>query len=345
MAERRPFPPSARRRSLARRAGLHAASPLLVGAIACAVAALALPPLGRAAGARLGAWLSAACRGEVPAELAQDAPTAALVAPHATAGIAQAEHATTTPTDPTGPTAAPTHAEHATAAPTGPTRPTAPTTAPTHAEHATAAPTGPTRPTGPTATPTVAPPAPAAPTPVPTTALAHIEHATAAHTDPTAPTAAVASLPGAMLDLAGPLLAALALAAALAHALQTRAAWLPRRAVPGAPALDRGPSARVRRAGFELAAAALLGAVALGWLWLVAPRLAALPTAPLAGAALIASALATFAIAWVGIGALDAVLRHLELARAHQKTTQEKRDDERLAAPDPLWRRQRARLS
>lgn len=63
MTERRPFPPSPRRRALARRAGLTATSPIVVGGVACGVAAIAAIGLGRAAAARLGGWIAAACDG------------------------------------------------------------------------------------------------------------------------------------------------------------------------------------------------------------------------------------------------------------------------------------------
>ena len=62
MAEHRPFPPSARRVALARQAGLHGASPLVAGAIACGAIILAIAGIGAAAAARLGAWIAAACR-------------------------------------------------------------------------------------------------------------------------------------------------------------------------------------------------------------------------------------------------------------------------------------------
>src|SRR5258706_58426 len=98
------------------------------------------------------------------------------------------------------------------------------------------------------------------------------------------------------------------------------------------------PSARRR----GLAAATVIGAVAFGWLWLVAPRFAALPTVPLAGGALLASAVAAIAIAWFAIGALDALLRNAELGRALRMTPREKREDDRLAGADPRWRELRA---
>lgn len=138
--------------------------------------------------------------------------------------------------------------------------------------------------------------------------------------------------------IALPLLVAIALAAIVAHLAQTRTGWLPRRRVAGAPALDAGPGARVQRTAFELAAAGVVGALVVGWLFLVAPRLAALPGLPLAGASLVASALATLAIAWVSIGILDALLRHRALAAALMMTAREQRDDARASGLDPRWK-------
>jgi flagellar biosynthesis protein FlhB len=231
MAEHRPFPPSARRLALARRAGLHAASPLVVGAAACGATLMAITALGSAAAARLGAWIAAACRGAAAA----DAPGALL---------------------------------------------------------------------------------------------------------------ALADAPRAIASLALPVLAAAAGAALVAHVAQTRALWLPRRRVAGAPALAAGAAERARRGGFEVAAAAVVGGAALGWLWWAAPRLAVLPSvsAPYAGAALVASAAAALAIAWALLGALDALARHARLAQALRMTTHEKREDDRLAGPDPRWRARRAQV-
>ncbi|MBA2541333.1 MAG: type III secretion protein, partial [Deltaproteobacteria bacterium] len=64
MADDRPFPPSPRRRALARRAGLSAASPLLVGAAACAAGVLAVFAIAGAASVRLRAMIAAACSGD-----------------------------------------------------------------------------------------------------------------------------------------------------------------------------------------------------------------------------------------------------------------------------------------
>ncbi|MBS1121425.1 MAG: FlhB HrpN YscU SpaS Family [Deltaproteobacteria bacterium] len=222
MAEDRPFPPSPRRAGLARRAGLHAASPLLVGAAASGAAVLVIGVLARAAAARLGASIEAACHG-TPRALAPGDAVQAVV------------------------------------------------------------------------------------------------------------------------DLALPALGAVALIAVIAHVAQTRSLWMPRRTLAGAPRLDAGPGARTQHAGFELASAGVIGGVAVGWLWLVVPRLAALPSVPQAGASLIASALAALAIAWFAVGVMDALLRHRDLGRALRMTAQDKREDDRLAAADPRWRELRAR--
>jgi flagellar biosynthesis protein FlhB len=228
MAAPRPFPPSVRRAALARAAGLHAASPTLVGAIACAVAVIAIIALGRAAAVRLGAWVVAAC--ESPARLA-DTPPGGLD---------------------------------------------------------------------------------------------------------------LAGLPRAVLELAVPLLAAIALASIVAHLVQTRAVWLPRRRLPGAPSPE---PRRVRRALFDLLAALVIGAVTVGWLWTMAPRLAASIGTPLAGAALIASLLAALAIAWVALGTGDALVRTAELAGALRMSHADKREDDRLSGADPRWRARRAQLA
>ncbi len=81
MAEHRPFPPSSRRRSLARQAGLHAASPYVVGAAAGAAVLVTLGALGFALVHRVGAALAAACRGHAavtPAALPETVVATAL---------------------------------------------------------------------------------------------------------------------------------------------------------------------------------------------------------------------------------------------------------------------------
>jgi flagellar biosynthesis protein FlhB len=72
MNERRPFPPSPRRLALARRAGLSAASPTLVGAVAAIAALVAAIAVARAAVTLIGDWIAAACGGRAmlsPAQL------------------------------------------------------------------------------------------------------------------------------------------------------------------------------------------------------------------------------------------------------------------------------------
>lgn len=232
MAAHRPFSPSPRRRALARQAGLHAASPFVLGAAAGAAALVALVATGERLAHRLGAAIVAACRG----------------------------HADLVP----------------------------------------------------------------------------------------------AAVPAAVLATALPILGAAALAALLAHLAQTRAAWLPRRRIAGAPALDAGAVPRTRRAAGELAAAAVIGAAAFAWLWRAASRLAVLvaidpvgatpaPAPLLAGtAALLAQLTAVLVIAWGALGVLDAVARHAAVARALAMTAAEKREDDRLAGADPRWRARRA---
>jgi flagellar biosynthesis protein FlhB len=249
MADHRPFPPSPRRRALARQAGLHAASPLITGAAAAAAALLAASATATSAAARLGAAIAAVC---------------------ATAGAAD-----------------------------------------------------------------------------PTSALS------------------IGELLHVVASFALPILGAAAIAALVAHLAQTRAPWLPRRRIRGAPALDAGAAPRVRRAGGELAAATAIAAVAFGWLWWMAPRLAALAgldpfAAPLtaarhapqlaaspllAGAAgLLVSLAVALVIAWLALGAVDALVRHAALRRALAMTSTEKREDDRLAGADPRWRARRAAI-
>jgi len=254
MASPRPFPPSARRLALARGAGLHPASPVLVAALACAAAVIAIVALGRAAQARLGAWVVAAC--ETPARFASAAPGGGG------------------------------------AAPTG--------------------------------------------------ALGDTASASALGDTGSASALELAALPRALLELALPLLAAIALAAIVAHLAQTRAGWLPRRRLRGAPAPE---PRRVRRALLDLAAALVIGAIAVGWLWSMAPQLAATIGTPLAGAALIVSLVAALAIAWIGLGTGDALVRHADLAAALQMSHADKREDDRLAGADPRWRARRAEVA
>jgi len=153
-----------------------------------------------------------------------------------------------------------------------------------------------------------------------------------------------------VLAIALPLVGAAAIAAIAAHVAQTRTLWLPRRVIDNAPALDRGAIARTRSTAFELTAVMVFGVVGFGWLWIFAPRLAVLfELAPgemlRASGALGASFLAALAIAYLGIGVVDAVARHVELANALAMTATEKREDDRLTSADPRWARQRSLLA
>ncbi|MEO8554695.1 MAG: EscU/YscU/HrcU family type III secretion system export apparatus switch protein, partial [Kofleriaceae bacterium] len=89
-------------------------------------------------------------------------------------------------------------------------------------------------------------------------------------------TLGVDAVAGTVLAIAAPLLVAAALAAVLAHLAQTRRLWNPRRQIDRAPALEGGPAVRARGAAFDLLMVAVVGAVGLGWVWLIAPRLATL---------------------------------------------------------------------
>jgi flagellar biosynthesis protein FlhB len=217
--EAKAFPPSPRRLALARRAGLHGASPIVVGALACAAALAAAYVVARATAARLGAWIAAAASGR-PGLEAADATRA-------------------------------------------------------------------------------------------------------------------------IVEIVVPILLAAALVAIAAHVAQTRAVWLPRRRVEGAPAVPR-------RRWLEVVAPAVVGATCVGWLWVMAPRLAELFTAHDAlagGAALVASFVAAVACAWLGLGVVDALARQFALREALAMTPTEKREDDRLSSADPRWRTRRAELA
>jgi len=140
-------------------------------------------------------------------------------------------------------------------------------------------------------------------------------------------------------ELAQPVATVIAVAAIAGQIAQTRSIWMPRRRIDGAPSMPADIGARTRRASLELIHALAIGGVGAGWLWWAAPRIAALPMVPLAAAALVSSALATLAIAWLVIGVIDALLRHAAVGRALRMTTTEKRDDDRLSSVDPRWRR------
>jgi flagellar biosynthesis protein FlhB len=153
-----------------------------------------------------------------------------------------------------------------------------------------------------------------------------------------------------VLAIAAPIVVAVAVVALAGQLAQTRALWLPRRRIDGAPTLDNGPAARTRRAALDLAFAAAIISVAFAWLWFASPRIAALVELDahdmlVAGAALVASALAALAVAYVALGIVDALARHAAVAHALAMTAADKREDERLAAADPRWARERAALA
>jgi flagellar biosynthesis protein FlhB len=140
----------------------------------------------------------------------------------------------------------------------------------------------------------------------------------------------------AVLDLALPLLVAAAVAALVVHVAQTRSLWFPRRSIPGAPVLPRRA-----RLGTDALGTVAIGGVTVGWLWLCAPRLAALIQAPVAAAAAILALVVTLAVAWVVLGVADALVRHGQLTDALSMSREDKREDDRLVAADPRWRAQR----
>lgn len=157
--------------------------------------------------------------------------------------------------------------------------------------------------------------------------------------------ASVTGIARVVIDVALPLLVAAAVVAIIAQLAQTRSLWFPRRRIEHAPALPRAAGTRF---ALDIVAAAVVGATAFGWLWLVAPRLALLvgERGLVAGvAASLAAFLATVAIAWVVIGVGDALVRHLQLASAMRMTAQEKREDDRLATADPRWAQRRRALA
>ncbi len=216
----RTLPPSPRRLALARRAGLTAASPVAVTAIASLAAVIGLAALGRALGGRIAEWIRAACSGD----------------------------------------------------------------------------------------------------------------ATLAATDVAA----------SIIALVLPLAALIACAALVAQLAQTRTPWLPRRRIAGAPVAE---PRRARRASHELGNALVLAGVAFGWLWFVAPRLAALFAVDAllpAAAALLLALVATLVIAMIALAALDILVRRAGLAHDLAMSHGDKRADDRLAAADPRWRARRA---
>ena len=264
----RPFPPSPRRLALARQAGVTAASPVVVGAVACVAAMVAAVFLAGAAARLVGGWIAAACRSAADIDGARGAlglDRNVLVLDGDLLALDRASD------------------------------------------------------------------------------VLVLERAVPA-----------------TLELVLPLVGAAAIAALVAHVAQTRALWLPRRRVQGARAM---PRARTMRSALDMVNASVIALVAFAWLWLTAPRLAQLFGAdigPLVGAdaaqpvgantllagvgSAIAALVVTLAIAWIALGAIDALVRRVQLAGALAMTRTEKREDDRLAAADPRWRQQRLAL-
>ncbi len=156
------------------------------------------------------------------------------------------------------------------------------------------------------------------------------------------------AITGVVLELALPVAVAAAVAALVVHVAQTRGLWLPRRNLPDAPHVPRRD---VARSLLDVVGAVTIGAVCIGWLWMTAPHLARLVTSTTAAAIFagvggaLASLLAALAIAWVALGVVDALVRHVHVASALMMTRDEKRQDDRLAAVDPRWRAQRLAIA
>ena len=280
MASDRSFPPSARRLALARAAGLTPASPIVVGAIACGAAVVALAALGTTIANRVGTWIRSAI-GAADGSSIDKALDGAQ-----TLGRAQAAGLDTA------------HAAGLDAARAG----------------LDAARAG--------------------------LDAAHAAGLDAAH----AATPALANaheLVTATIALALPVLGAIAIAAVLAHLAQTRAVWLPRRRIPNAPVED---PQRGTRGTLAISNAIVIALVAVGWLYSMAPRIAALTLSPRAGGVLVVSFVAALAIAWVALGALDAIVRFAAHAHSLRMTPEEQRADQRLAGADPRWRARREKL-
>jgi flagellar biosynthesis protein FlhB len=148
---------------------------------------------------------------------------------------------------------------------------------------------------------------------------------------------------GGILEIALPVVGAAAIVAIVAQVAQTRALWLPHRKIPDAPSVD---PRTVTRTSMDLGSTIVIGVIAFGWLWTMAPRIARLVTAPVAsGAWLVASFFVALAIAWITIGTIDALLRRAELTGVLAMTREEKREDDRLASADPRWRARRAAIA
>lgn len=152
-------------------------------------------------------------------------------------------------------------------------------------------------------------------------------------------------------QLAAPVALAAALAALVVHLAQTRAVWIPRRALRGAPLPADDLAARAGRGLAQAVRGAALAAAGLGSLIAAAPALAATlilddgRLLPVTAAVLSSAALAIVA-AWVALGAVELVARTLALAAAARMTAEEHREELRASGGAArLWREQRQRAS
>ncbi len=177
--------------------------------------------------------------------------------------------------------------------------------------------------------------------------------ATATGPDPVAAAGAVRA-PAVIAEIAAaavPLLAATGALALAAHLAQTRGAWLPRRAAPRLPASVDDAARRAGSTALDLARAAVLAVVAASFAITAAAALAghhgvtaaaATRTGALAGA-LAGALLAHLAAAAIAVGLLDWLERarrlRADLTMSHRDAAEEQRE----AAGDPRWRRERAR--
>ena len=162
--------------------------------------------------------------------------------------------------------------------------------------------------------------------------------------DGTASAGGVQAITGALAALALPVLGAISVAAVFAHLAQTRAVWLPRRRLPNAPVED---AQRGTRGALAIGNAVVIGAVTLAWLYAMAPRIAALVVVDRAsaGALLVLSFGAALAIAWISVGAVDALVRFAGHVQSLRMSPQEQREDQRLAGADPRWRARRDKVA
>lgn len=136
------------------------------------------------------------------------------------------------------------------------------------------------------------------------------------------------------LSLVAPVLLGAALLALGVHLAQTRAVWIPRRRLRGAPLPPVDLAARARAGLWSLVKGGALAAAGLGALVAAAPALGttwSLGGAELlpAAAAILASAALAIVATWIALGALELVGRALALAAAARMTPAEQREEQR----------------